>query len=179
MTNYPETLVVMGVCGVGKTSIAQGLADRLPAIKVEADDFHPEENIAAMRQGDPLTDEMRIPWLRGISEVLVNLREQSQSAHIVVACSALKRSYRDIIREHVPDVKIVFLTGPENLIRERMTARTDHFMPTRLLDSQLKTLEPPEADENHLEVSIVGTENEVVSRILRQLMPETTPNRTY
>lgn len=175
MTNTPKTLIVMGVCGVGKTSIAQGLAERLPAINVEADDFHPEENIAAMRRGDPLTDDMRIPWLRGISDELVSLREQNRTSHIVVACSALKRSYRDIIRKYVPEVKIIFLTGPSELIRARMSARTDHFMPTALLDSQLETLEPPQADESYLEISIAGTQDVVVARILAQLMLDPPP----
>lgn len=169
MSRTPEILIVMGVCGVGKTSIARLLSASLPAIYVEADDFHPEGNIEAMSRGEALTDEMRFPWLRGIAEEIISLRQQDARANIVVACSALKRSYRDLIRSYIPQAKVIFLTGDKELISERMRNRTDHFMPLELLDSQLATLEPPEADESHLAISIADTPDKVVSNIVSSL----------
>lgn len=175
MSDNSEVLILMGVCGVGKTSVAKQLAETLPAIYVEADDYHPPENIEAMKRGDALTDGMREPWLRGICQEILSLQAKNTNRHIVVACSALKRSYRELIRSYLPDAKVIFLTGPSKLIRERMAARQDHFMPTTLLDSQLATLEPPGVDESHLEISIVGTRDDVVSDIVSHLTDESKP----
>lgn len=109
--NKKSVFVVMGVCGVGKTSVARALAACLPASYVEADDFHPEDNIEAMGRGHPLTDEMRRPWLNDLSQAIVDLNQQETTPAVVVACSALKRSYRDIIRSYVPHVCFIFLSG--------------------------------------------------------------------
>lgn len=173
MAENSKTLIVMGVCGVGKTSVARALADAIPAIYIEADDFHPIKNIEAMSRGEPLTDEMRTPWLRGIGEEVQALRKSQAGQDIVVACSALKRSYRDLIRSYAPDAKVIFLNGPKELIHQRMASRSDHFMPTALLESQLATLEPPSAEEDHLKISIEGTRDDVVSDIVSRLSTET------
>ncbi|SDR47747.1 gluconokinase [Pseudovibrio sp. Tun.PSC04-5.I4] len=170
--NKKSVFVVMGVCGVGKTSVARALAACLPAFYVEADDFHPEDNIEAMGRGHPLTDEMRRPWLNDLSQAIVDLNQQEATPAVVVACSALKRAYRDIIRSYVPHVCFIFLSGEKELIRERMLNRQDHFMPLELLDSQMETLQPPTQDELHMNIDVTGTKTEIINRVLRQIMPE-------
>ncbi|WP_189438240.1 gluconokinase [Pseudovibrio japonicus] len=171
MEDYKKPIfVVMGVCGVGKTSVARALATCLPATYVEADDFHPADNIEAMGRGHPLTDEMRRPWLNDLSQAIVDLSKQEATPAVVVACSALKRSYRDIIRSHVPQACFIFLSGPKALIRERMLSRQDHFMPLELLDSQLETLQPPSSDELHINVDVSGAKTEIIDQILHQII---------
>lgn len=155
-------LIVMGVCGVGKTSVSQGLADRLQATYVEADDYHPAGNVAAMAQGVPLSDEMRLPWLTAMSQAVEIAR---QVGPVVVACSALKRRYRDLIRGHVAHARFVHLHGTRDLIVDRLKARKDHFMSPSLLDSQLKTLEPPDLDETAITVDVAGSPNDVITRV--------------
>ena len=164
---------IMGVCGVGKSSVAHDLADVLSARYLEADDFHPESNIDSMRQGEPLTDEMRWPWLEGICQA-INVRQQTHpDQQAVVACSALKRAYRDLIRGHLPDAQFVFLTGPKQLIQQRMVQRKDHFMPLSLLESQLADLEQPGPDEKHISIDINLSRKEITEAIVAQLMPAT------
>ena len=106
-----SVFIVMGVCGVGKTSVARALAMCFPATYVEADDFHPKENIEAMGRGYPLTDDMRQPWLKNLSQAIADLNKQEATSAVVVACSALKRSYRDIIRSYVPHACFIYLSG--------------------------------------------------------------------
>ncbi|MGR3541179.1 MAG: gluconokinase [Hasllibacter sp.] len=133
-------ILVMGVSGSGKTSVALALADRLGAAFVEADDHHPPANVAAMSRGVPLTDAMRRPWLEAVGDAVARCRA---ARPVVVACSALKRAYRDVLRRRAGPLDIVHLTAPRALIFARMAARRDHFMPAALLDSQIADLEPP------------------------------------
>ncbi|MCA0928269.1 gluconokinase [Ruegeria profundi] len=163
------TLVVMGVCGVGKTSVARALADRMSGLYVEADEFHPPENIEAMRRGVPLNDAMRGPWLRGIAREVRQQHEADIDKDIVVACSALKQSYRDILRSDLPNAKFVFLNAPRDVIAERMTARTNHFMPLTLLDSQLADLEPPTTAEDHIALDASLSQGRIVDDVLAKL----------
>jgi gluconokinase len=130
-------VLVMGVAGVGKTTIGEALARALGARFIDADDFHPPENVAKMKAGVPLEDTDRWPWLHRLNEEL----KKQQNA--VLACSALKESYRRRLSQNIPDFRIVYLHGSAALLRERINARQHRYMPTTLLDSQLATLEPP------------------------------------
>lgn len=142
--------VVMGVAGCGKSSVGAALARRCGMRFVDADDLHPPANVAKMASGRPLTDADRAPWLRDVGQTF--LRTQGPA---VIACSALKRSYRDIIRAQSPEpVAFIHLSAPPEVIAPRMQARADHFMPPALLQSQFATLEPLGADETGVEVPI-------------------------
>lgn len=138
-------VVVMGVSGVGKTTVARLLAERLDVPYAEADDFHPEANIAKMSAGIPLQDEDRWPWLRRIAAWMAEHAAHGSGG--VVTCSALRRSYRDVLRAGCPDAFFLHLVGAQELVGDRMSHRTGHFMPTSLLDSQFATLEPLQPDE--------------------------------
>jgi gluconokinase len=163
----PCALVVMGVSGSGKSTIAEQLAARIGWHYVDGDLFHPPANVAKMSAGHPLTDEDRWPWLRAIAAEIDRLSAASQRA--VVACSALKRAYRDILVHGRDDVRIVFLDGTQDLIAKRLAARKGHFMPPGLLDSQFQTLEPPQASERPITVSIDASVEAIVDAIVRQL----------
>jgi gluconokinase len=135
----------MGVAGSGKSTIGAALARALGVEFVEGDDYHPAENVKRMAAGVPLTDEDRAGWLRALA---TRLREAKDAgAGLVMTCSALKRSYRDVLRAGAPEVRFVFLRGPRALIAERLGNRRGHFMPVSLLDSQFATLEEPSPDE--------------------------------
>lgn len=138
-------VLVMGVCGSGKSSVAARLAEQIGATYLEADDYHPKENISAMSQGIPLTDEMRQPWLDALGD---SLAEERVNGPVVLACSALKLSYRDTLRRRGGPFEIVYLTAPRSVISERLANRRGHYMRPGLLDSQLADLEPPGADES-------------------------------
>jgi gluconokinase len=165
------TAVVMGVSGSGKTTIARGVAQRLGWRLIEGDDFHPPANVAKMRAGTPLTDDDRWPWLRAIAHEIDAMHERGEQA--VVACSTLKRPYRDILIGARTDVVLVYLRGSKELIRERIAARKGHFMPAALLDSQFAALEEPQADERPIVVSIAGTPDAIVEDVVRQLKERT------
>jgi gluconokinase len=160
-------LVVMGVSGSGKTTIAEGLAAAKGWSMLEGDTFHPPANVAKMKAGTPLTDDDRWPWLRAIAAAIDADRARGESA--VVACSALRRAYRDILIGDRPDVRLVYLKGSRSLVGERMRARHGHFMPPSLLDSQFQTLEEPGPDENPITVEIGGTPDEIVRAALERL----------
>jgi gluconokinase len=160
-------LVVMGVSGSGKSTIAEQLAARLGWRYVDGDLFHPPANVAKMSAGHPLTDEDRWPWLRAIAAEIDRLAAAGERA--VVACSALKRAYRDILVHGRDDVRIVFLDGTQDLIAKRLAARKGHFMPPGLLNSQFKTLEPPQSSERPVTVSIDASVDGIVDDIVRQL----------
>jgi gluconokinase len=163
----PCALVVMGVSGSGKSTIAEHLAARLGWRYVDGDLFHPPANVAKMSAGHPLTDEDRWPWLRAIAAEIDRLAAAGTRA--VVACSALKRAYRDILVHGRDDVRIVFLDGTKDLIAKRLAARKGHFMPPGLLDSQFTTLEPPHPGERPITVSIDVSVDGIVDDIVRQL----------
>jgi gluconokinase len=160
-------VVVMGVSGSGKSTIASMLAHRLNWIFEEGDWFHPRSNIEKMHRGEPLTDEDRWPWLEGIAAWIDATRRAGN--HGIVACSALKRAYRDILVGERADVRIVYLKGGRDLIARRLAARNGHFMPPALLDSQFETLEAPQPDEHPIVVSIAPHPREVVEQIVKRL----------
>ncbi len=160
-------LVVMGVAGSGKTTIARMLADRLGWRFQEGDALHPPANVAKMSAGTPLTDGDRWPWLRAIAAVIDGWREEGASG--IVTCSALKRAYREILVGGHPDVRIVHLAGDKALIAGRMAARKGHFMPTALLDSQFATLEPPGAEENPIVVDIAPGAEAIVDLLMEKV----------
>jgi carbohydrate kinase (thermoresistant glucokinase family) len=145
-------LVVMGVSGSGKSTVAAALAGALDGIYLDADDFHPPANVAKMTAGVPLTDEDRMPWLEVVGETV--LAQTARGRLVVLACSALRRRYRDALRAAAGDLFFVQLDGTPELLAERLGARADHFMPPALLQSQLDTLEPLGADERGVIVSV-------------------------
>jgi gluconokinase len=171
--NRPMIVVVMGVSGSGKTTVAKLLAETSGWQFQEGDTLHPPENVEKMSAGIPLTDADRLPWLRKIAETIDGWRAHSQSG--LVTCSALKRSYRDIIVGDRSDVRLVYLRGSPDLIRRRMAARRGHFMPAALLDSQFSTLEEPSPDENPIVVDIGGRPEEIVREIAERLRVVPTP----
>ncbi|MBV8681199.1 MAG: gluconokinase [Aquitalea sp.] len=146
-------IVVMGVAGCGKSSLGQLLAWQLAARFIEGDSYHPPANIDRMSAGIALTDSDRAEWLTGLSQQLAEGRARGE--RLVLACSALKRRYRDLLRQGDPTLLFVHLAGSRALIAARMAARQQHFMPTSLLDSQFRDLEPPGPDERaiHCDVS--------------------------
>ncbi|GAB2494235.1 gluconokinase [Nocardiopsis aegyptia] len=137
--------VFMGVSGSGKTTVAQTVAERLGLPFAEADAFHPRANIDKMSEGVPLTDDDRWPWLRELAGWIA--AHEARGEHSVMACSALRRDYRDVLRGGAPGVYFLHMDGPEDVILDRIAARPDHFMPPALLRSQLDTLEALEPDE--------------------------------
>jgi gluconokinase len=163
----PVIAVVMGVSGSGKTTVAALLAAALGCQFQEGDDLHPPENVEKMHAGTPLTDADRLPWLRKIAEVIDGWRAHGDSG--VLTCSALKRSYRDIIIGDRPGVTLVYMKGSQDIIHGRMAARHEHFMPIALLDSQFRTLEEPTADEHPVIVNVGDSPAEIVTEIVRQL----------
>lgn len=157
-------LVLMGVSGSGKSTVGVLLAAALGVPFADADDMHPESNVRKMAAGRPLTDEDRWPWLQRVGEEL----RDAAATGLVVACSALKRAYRDAILSVEPRTTFVLLDGSRQLLAERLSQREGHFMPAALLDSQLATLERFGVDEPGIAVSVEGTPEEVVHRITRQ-----------
>jgi len=157
----------MGVSGCGKSTIASMLAHRLHWIYEDGDWFHPQSNVEKMHAGEPLTDEDRWPWLHAIAAWIDATRRIG--SHGIVACSALKRAYRDILVGERRDVRIAYLKGDRDLIARRLAARDGHFMPPSLLDSQFATLEEPQADERPIVVSIVPHPREIVEIIAAKL----------
>lgn len=163
----PWALIVMGVSGSGKSTIAARLAQRLNFSYQDGDSFHPAANIAKMSAGHPLTDQDRRPWLQAIADAIDRACVAGEPC--VIACSALKRAYRDILVHGRDDVRIIYLAGSQDLIAQRLARRTHHFMPAGLLESQFDTLEPPQPDEHPVTVSIDASIDAVVADIVRQL----------
>lgn len=161
-------VIVMGVSGSGKTSVAQMMAEKLGCRFVEGDKLHPAANIEKMEKGIPLTDEDRWPWLDLIgNELAMAVRE---GRDIVVTCSALKKIYRERLRKAAADrLKFVFLTGDPKVLESRMGARTGHFMPASLLQSQLATLESPEGEPGVVTVDIDASVDTIVGKALAGL----------
>jgi gluconokinase len=157
----------MGVSGSGKSTVAEALGKRLGWRFEDGDRFHPAANVAKMSAGHPLTDEDRWPWLNAIADEIE--RTCKAEEHVIIACSALKHVYRDVLLRGRDDVRFVFLKGSQELIADRLARRKGHFMPPGLLSSQFKTLEPPGASEHVITVSIDAPVDEITGDVLRQL----------
>ncbi len=160
-------VVVMGVAGTGKSTVARALAERLGWPFGEGDDLHPAANVAKMAAGIPLEDADRWPWLDAIAAWTAEQAAAGNST--IVTCSALRRTYRDRLRTATPGTVFVHLVGSPALLAERMTARKDHFMPPSLLQSQLETLEPLESDEPGFTVNVELPAAAIVDEVLDQL----------
>lgn len=160
-------LVIMGVSGSGKTTLAELLAQRLGWPSAEADEFHSEANIAKMSAGTALVDGDRWPWLRSIRDWMTANAQAGNGT--IVTCSALKRSYRDLLREAEGRVRFVHVTADPQMLAERLQHRSGHFMPGSLLPSQLATLEPLEADEDGIALPNNTTEQDLADRALAGL----------
>lgn len=169
-TMSAQIVVVMGVSGVGKSTVAKGISTHLGWEFAEGDAFHPQANIDKMHAGHALDDDDRWPWLRSLRDWMADEIASGRSA--VVTCSALKRSYRDLLREAGPEVRFLHLAASEELIGERLSHREGHFMPSSLLRSQFETLEPltqDELDAGSVEVSVDGGVPQVITRSLAAL----------
>ena len=160
-------VVVMGVSGCGKSTVGRLLADALRVHYVEGDELHPAENVARMAAGTPLTDADRHGWLQAVAGQLANATSHARG--VVVSCSALKRSYRDLLRQAAPDLHFVHLHGSSELLRQRMAERRGHYMPPSLLQSQLDTLEPPADDERALTLDITHPPQQLAAEAERWL----------
>lgn len=179
MTQQPAThqppprplVVVMGVSGSGKSTVGAALADALGVPFTDADGLHPAANVAKMTRGIPLTDTDREPWLDAVGARLA----EHTGTGLVVACSALRRTYRDRLRAHAPSTVFVHLSGDAAVLAERMGGRSGHFMPTALLDSQLATLEPLAADEAGTTLDIRRPVEEIVAGAVTATGSEVAP----
>lgn len=160
-------LIVMGVSGSGKSTVAEALAKRLQWRFEDGDSFHPPANVEKMRAGHPLNDDDRRPWLQAIAAEIDRVADAG--SHIIIACSALKRSYRDILMHGRHDAQIIFLDGSRDLIASRLAKRKGHYMPAALLDSQFSALEAPAPDERVITVSIDATVDAIVDDIVGKL----------
>ncbi len=170
--SHPPIIIVMGVSGAGKTTVAVQLAQRLGCAFADADEFHSASNIAKMRAGTPLTDADRQSWLEAIAARVKQWHAKGVGG--IIACSALKRAYRRIIigastDSDRPDVTLVYLRGDPAMIRRRLTERQHHFMPASLLDSQFATLEEPGPDEHPIVLDAAKSAPELVAEIWQQL----------
>jgi gluconokinase len=159
-------LVIMGVSGAGKSAVGRRIAERLGYVFADADDFHTSANVARMARGIALTDAERAPWLQALAQWLAE--QQAAGRHTVLACSALKRAYRDVLRAAAPTVLFVHLAVPREVLLERMRRRA-HFMPASLLESQLATLELLAADEPGFVLDAAADIVTVVARLLTSL----------
>ncbi len=166
-TRLPVAIILMGVSGSGKSTVAEALARRTGFAVEDADAFHPQANIDKMHAGIPLTDDDRWPWLRAIAAAID--RNAETGWPVIIACSALKRAYRDVLVHGRDDVRIVYLKGSRDLIARRLAARRDHFMPPSLLDSQFATLEEPAPDEPVMAVDIDADIDTIVTAIIVRL----------
>jgi len=160
-------MIVMGVSSSGKSTVGAALGEVLDIPFIDGDDLHPDSNKEKMRAGNPLNDDDRLPWLHRIGELIDAGLVEGHST--IVACSALKRSYRDILRRHAPNLVFLHLAGNPDLIGDRMAARDHEYMPTALLQSQLATLEPIQDDELAIIADIGGTPDEIVHDLAARL----------
>lgn len=159
-------IAVMGVSGSGKTTVGAALAQRLRVPFADADDLHSESNIAKMSAGIPLDDADRGPWLREIGSWLA----EHVSSGAVIGCSALKREYRDTLRASAPDLVFVHLAGSQEAVARRVAGRPGHFMPTSLVESQFRTLQPLAADEAGITLDFDRTVDELVDSVVDGLV---------
>lgn len=165
-----KSFILMGVSSTGKTSVGTVVAHRLGIKLIDGDDLHPRANIIKMGEGQPLNDEDRAPWLERIRDAAFSLERKSEVG--IIVCSALKKQYRDLIREGNENVKFLFLEGSFDLVLERMKQRQGHYMKTDMLKSQFDTLEVPQEDEpDVIHIDIDGSFETVVERCIRALKP--------
>jgi gluconokinase len=167
MAIHPQIVLVTGPAGAGKTTLGRALAAAMGWEFAEGDSFHPPSNVAKMAAGIPLGDDDRWPWLDAIGAFVG--REAARGRSVVVACSALKRSYRDRLRAVLPGLRLVVLSGGRDMLAARIAARSDHFFPAHLLGSQLRDLEPPGADEGAIVIPIEVGPSEAVALIRQAL----------
>ncbi|MEC6823224.1 gluconokinase [Photobacterium piscicola] len=163
-----RSIIVMGVCGCGKSTIGENIANTLNAKFIDGDDLHPKANIQKMASGTPLDDIDRAPWLERIRDAAYSIETKNETG--VIVCSALKKKYRDQIREGNQNVQFIFLDGSKSLILERMRARQGHFMRETMLDSQLETLERPEQEPSVFTISIDGSIDSIVDAAVTVLV---------
>ena len=156
--------MVMGVSGCGKSTVGAAFAQALGGRFLDGDDYHPQSNVDHMAAGHPLTDEMRWPWLELIAQAVNAVRETSDT---VFACSALRRSYRNFLRQRIPQLQVIYLDAPPDLVADRLAARTDHFMPPSLLESQFATLDVPANTFASLRIDL--TVAEMIAALERRL----------
>ncbi|MFA9488069.1 MULTISPECIES: gluconokinase [unclassified Mannheimia] len=165
-----KAFILMGVSSTGKTSVGTAIAQKLGMKLIDGDDLHPRANIVKMAGGTPLNDDDRRPWLERINDAAFSLEQKSEKG--IIVCSALKKKYRDQIREGNADVKFLFLNGSFELVLERMQQRKGHFMKPEMLQSQFNTLEIPQADEpDVIFIDIDGSFEEVVERCVAAVEP--------
>lgn len=162
-----KSIIVMGVCGCGKTTVASQIAQRLNVKFIDGDDLHPKANIIKMAKGEPLDDLDRAPWLERIRDAAYSIETKGEVG--VIVCSALKRSYRDLIRDGNQNVYFVHLEGDKALIMARMRQRKGHFMKENMVTSQFNTLEDPRAESKVMVVDIEGSQEQVISRAMAAL----------
>jgi gluconokinase len=163
----PLVLVLMGVSGCGKTTVAEALADRLGWASEEGDTLHPKANVEKMASGHPLDDADRAPWLAKVADWIEGQLDAGDNG--VITCSALKRGYRDVLNRRGTGVEFVYLAGDKALISERLQSRKGHFMPPGLLDSQLDALEEPTPDEPAVRVDITPPPSVIAEHIIDKL----------
>ena len=156
-------VIVMGVCGTGKTTVGRLIAERIGARFEEGDRFHPKANVEKMSRGEPLDDEDRWPWLESIGESIDEWQRAGED--VVLACSALKERYREILLGDRPDMRLVHLHGTQDLISERMAQRQHHFMPASLVPSQFAALEPPAPDAHVFAADVVQSPEAIADEI--------------
>lgn len=162
---HPQRWVVMGVSGCGKSTLGAALAARLGLRFIEGDSFHPARNVAKMSAGLPLDDDDRADWLQALAAEIRSAR--AQGTGLVLSCSALKRRYRELLRQADPELRFAHLQGPRGVIAERMAGRSGHYMPPALLDSQLRDLEPLEDNEAGLRLDLTEAPQALVDRIVQ------------
>ncbi|MGF1750713.1 MULTISPECIES: gluconokinase [Vibrio] len=163
-----SSIIVMGVTACGKSTVGAQLAERLNRKFIDGDDLHPKSNIEKMSQGCPLTDEDRAPWLERIHDAAYSLEQNNE--HAVIVCSALKQSYREIIRGDNHNVTFLFLDGHQELILQRMRQRDGHFMKENMISSQFDILERPESEPQTLTINIDGSVCDIVERSVAALL---------
>ncbi len=163
MTDVAVRLVVMGASGVGKTTLGKALAEKIGCAFVDADDLHPPANVAKMRRGEALDDADRAPWLDAVAGEIARCAGEGRC--VVIACSALKRAYRDRLRRADAALVFIYMEATRAVLEDRLARRTTHFMPASLVASQLATLEPPGADERVIRVDATLPVAELVAEV--------------